>query len=378
MAVHFRKVRISDETFEAAGVWDIDGDGVLDIVCGAYWYQGPDFQTKRDIVCATRHGEYYDDFSTLFYDLDGTGKYGFITGGWWGGTLRYRACPADPTKEPWTERILAETSCIETTRAWDIDGDGVPEVFPNCPMSRTVDIFKPVFGDGKGKLGTLEKHTIFTFPEGKSQGHGFGVGDIAGKGRMDIALAGGWLECPANPWKDEWKWHPEFNFGGMCTPAVIADVNGDGVSEIIVGQGHGYGLDWWEQKLNADGTRTWTKHPIDPDNAQYHDLQWADIDGDGQCEVITGKRHRAHCGNDAGEWDDYGIYYFKWTGEGFSKQIIDWGRLFDGAKGTGIAFALADLRGSGRLDVVAPGKDGLNVYFNEGIAKLGRVVTVKA
>jgi hypothetical protein len=30
-------------------------------------------------------------------------------------------------------------------------------------------------------------------------------------------------------------------------------------------------------------------------------------------------------------------------------------------------FALADLRGTGRLDIVAPGKDGLHVFFNEGL-----------
>ena len=32
----------------------------------------------------------------------------------------------------------------------------------------------------------------------------------------------------------------------------------------------------------------------------------------------------------------------------------------------GIAFAVADLRGTGRLDIVAPGKDGLYVFYNEG------------
>jgi len=37
-------------------------------------------------------------------------------------------------------------------------------------------------------------------------------------------------------------------------------------------------------------------------------------------------------------------------------------------KGWGIQFALADLRKTGRLDVIAPGKDGLVVYFNEGMS----------
>jgi len=35
--------------------------------------------------------------------------------------------------------------------------------------------------------------------------------------------------------------------------------------------------------------------------------------------------------------------------------------------GLGIHFQLADLRGTGRLDIIAPGKDGLKIYYNEGM-----------
>ena len=62
------------------------------------------------------------------------------------------------------------------------------------------------------------------------------------------------------------------------------------------------------------------RHPIDPSNSQFHDLQWADIDGDGVPELITGKRYRAHIGRDPGEFDDVDIYYYKWTGRAFSKR----------------------------------------------------------
>ncbi len=49
MHLKFRKVPIADERYEAAGVFDVDNDGVLDIVSGAYWYQGPDFKTAHRI-----------------------------------------------------------------------------------------------------------------------------------------------------------------------------------------------------------------------------------------------------------------------------------------------------------------------------------------
>ncbi|HPP12992.1 MAG TPA: VCBS repeat-containing protein, partial [bacterium] len=264
------------------------------------------------------------------------------------------------TGETWPVHLIAEAGNIETTRAWDIDGDGQMEIVPNTPAVPWVKAWRPVKKGG----GYFEDKLIFSFPAGQVQGHGLGCGDIAGNGRSDIVLSEGWLEAPENPWQGKWQWHPEFHLGRASVPILVVDVDGDGVNDLIVGQAHGYGLDWWQQ-CRQGSTRVWKRHPIDPFNAQYHDLAWADIDGDGQGELITGKRHRAHCGNDPGEFDDYGLYYFKWTGESFAKQVICYGKPGE-TKGAGIQMALADLRGSGRLDIIAPGKDGLYVFFNEG------------
>jgi hypothetical protein len=362
MPLKWRKQWVSDETFESVGIFDVNGDGMPDIVSGGFWYPGPDFRKKHNIGPVAKYGEYYDDFSTIAMDVNGDGRPDFITGGWWGGTLRWRENPPDPAKE-WPLHDIARTGNIETTRAWDLDGDGILEIFPNTPGENRVRLFKLKTVDGKG-IGEFEGIVVFEFPEGAKQGHGHGAGDIAGNGRMDLVLRNGWLEQPSEGIRGSWRWHPEFDLGVASNPILVVDVNGDGLNDLIVGGAHNYGLDWYEQRLE-NGKRTWLRHPIDPFHSQYHDLQWADIDGDGQCELVTGKRHRAHCGNDLGEWDDYGIYYFKWNGESFTKIVVDYG-AFGFSKGVGIQFALADLRGSGRLDLVAPGKDGLFVYFNEG------------
>jgi hypothetical protein len=367
MPLKWRKQWVSDETFESAGVFDVNGDGVLDIVSGGFWYAGPDFRKKHQLGEVKPAGEYFDDFSTLALDVNGDGRLDVITGGWWGNTLRWRENPADPTKG-WPEHVIAEVGNVETTRAWDLDGDGQLEILPNTPGRREVEAFK-LKRDRQGKgTGEFEKHVLFQFPEKATQGHGMGCGDVAGNGRMDLVLNRGWLEAPADPYKGQWIWHeeltnPPWGWAGSC-PMLVADVNGDGRNDLIVGNAHGYGLWWVEQKV-AGGKRSWAYHPIDPFNAQYHDLMWLDLDGDGQNELVTGKRHRAHCGNEAGEWDDLGIYYFKWTGESFAKQVIDYGPIGTG-KGVGIHFAVADLAKRGRLDLVAPGKDGLYIYWNEG------------
>jgi hypothetical protein len=364
MPLQWTKRWVSDETYESAAVCDVDGDGIPDIVSGAFWYKGPDFRAKHFLYAPLAQGEYHDDFSTIMLDVNGNGRPDIVTGGWWGKTLRWLENPPDPTK-PWPVHDIAETGSIETTRAWDIDGDGVVELVPNCPGANTVSIFKLKMRDGKG-TGAFDRHTIWKFAEGERQSHGLGCGDIAGNGRMDIVLHHGWLEAPAQPWTDAWTWHPgewKLDWWGSSVPMLVVDVNGDGLADIIVGNGHGYGLSWLEQGRGASGARTWTPHPIDPFNAQYHDMLWIDIDGDGACELVTGKRHRSHCGNDPGEWDAYGMYYFKWTGEGFAKQVIDYGPIGT-VKGCGIFFSAADLTGNGLPDIVAPGKDGLYIFEN--------------
>jgi hypothetical protein len=360
MPIKFRKVLIADERYESAGVFDVNDDGVLDIVSGAGWYEGPDFTKKHPVGPVMAEGEYFDDFSTIAMDVNGNGRLDFITGGWWGNTLRWRENPGDPGLE-WPEHVIAETGNVETTRAWDLDGCGVPEIVPNTP-GRELAFYKLVVdGDGKG-TGTFTKHVV----RAERQGHGLGCGDINGNGRLDLVLVDGWLEAPEDALQGEWVWHPEFTLSRMASvPILVVDVNGDGLNDLIVGGGHEYGLNWYEQRVTSAG-REWVRHPIDPFNSQYHDLQWLDIDGDGQPELVTGKRYRAHCGNDPGAFDPVGTYYFKWTGESFAKQVIDYGPARVG-KGCGILFAVADLNGNGRLDLVAPGKDGLYVFFNEGL-----------
>ena len=124
MPVKFRKTILSGERYESAGIFDVNGNGTLDIVSGAYWYEGPDIRTVHDVGTVMPVGEWYDDFSTIPMDINGNGRNDFVTGGWWGNTLRWRENPGDPGDE-WSEHIIAECGSIETTRAWDVDGDGV-------------------------------------------------------------------------------------------------------------------------------------------------------------------------------------------------------------------------------------------------------------
>ena len=358
MPLKFAKVLIADERYESAGAFDVNNNGHPDIVSGAWWYEGPEFTARHPIGEVQAEGEYYDDFSTIAMDINGNGRLDFVTGGWWGDTIRWRENPGHPEAE-WPEHVIAHTGNVETTRAWDVDGNGRLEIVPNCPGAPLICFVLDTDAAGVG-LGTFTAHTIY--PE--KQGHGLGFGDITGNGRGDFVMAHGWLEAPEDTWGGQWTYHAGPDLVSTSVPVLVVDVNGSGLNDLIVGGGHAYGLDWYEQ-VREGSEIGWVRHPIDPDNSQYHDLMWVDLDGDGAMELVTGKRYRAHCGHDPGTADPIGTYYYKWNGESFTKQIIDYGPTRVG-KGCGLHFAVADLNGNGRLDIVAPGKDGLYVFYNLG------------
>ena len=352
----FRKQLIASESFESVVVFDVNGDHQLDIVSGSYWYEGPDFLKRHFIGPVKRVGEYYDDFSTIPMDVNGDGKMDFITGGWFDGTLRWRENPGNDNE--WPLHDIVVTGNIETTRAWDIDGDGFDEIVPNTPGKPLA--YYTLLRDSHGKsTGQFSRTQV-----AETHGHGLGFGDINGDGRGDFIVSDGWIEAPIERSKQPWIKHADFNLGDASIPIIVEDVNKDGLNDLIVGQAHGYGLDWYEQKREGKAIK-FIKHAIDPYNSQYHTMAWADMNNDGQMELITGKRYRAHNGHDPGANDDYGLYYFIWNGESFVKTPISYGHYGE-TKGTGLFFVVADLRNTGRKDIVVAGKDGLYVFYNQG------------
>lgn len=358
MPVQFKKRLIDKVTYEAASVFDVNNNGVLDIVCGEYWYEGPDFKNRHKICDVKPEDEYYNDFGDLPLDVNGDGYTDIVTGAWWEGTLKWRENPGAKGGE-WTVHDVDVCGNIETLRLIDIDQDGVMEVFPNTPGAPAA-FYKLVMGPDGKPTGQFSKHVIHSEPSG----HGLGWGDIAGNGRVDIILDFGWLEAPADPLNGEWVLHRDFNLGGASVPVLTHDITGNGLQDLIVGMAHNYGLYWLEQKI-VDGQRTWERHDIVTDASQFHDMFLVDLDRDGELELVTGKRYRAHCGHDPGGDDPIGLYYFKINGGQFEKHVIDYGPASE-ASGCGISFWIADLNGNGWLDIVAPGKEGLHLFENLG------------
>lgn len=359
MALNFHKRKIDDAAYEACCVCDVNNDGILDIVAGEYWYEGPDF-TKKHFICELpQQNQYHDDFCDYPLDVDGDGYVDIITGGWFSESVQWRKNPGAAGGK-WETIDIDNCGHVETIRFLDIDGCGVPEIFPNTPTKPQMFYKLRRNADGSPRF---DKYTIGVEPSR----HGMGFADVNGDGRIDIVLRDGWLEQPENPFQEEpWTFHPEFSLGTHASVPIIGyDVNGDGLCDLIVGQAHNYGLDWYEQKLDELGRRTWIKHEIDSTCSQNHDLWLVDLDNDGVPELVTGKRYRAHNDGDPGAFDPLGLYYYKIVGGTFEKHVIDYGPAGE-SSGAGIYFWVQDMTGNGYPDIVAPGKDGLYVFENRG------------
>lgn len=369
--VRFTKKHLFVNPHENATVADLNRDGHVDIVSGAYWYAGPEFvpRTYRSNHLAK---EYHRGNSEHVYDVDADGLPDIIVGGWGADGIFWYKNPGNRAAEQgrpwdmhegWEPRLLTRTrGTMEMFALHDYNGDGIPELHSaNYRKNEPLEIWR-FSKDPQGNAVLVP----FVLGAGGG-GHGFAWGDVNGDGREDVLTEIGWYERPdGDPFARPWKLHPETALPHPSCPFVVKDLNKDGRLDIIFGKGHDVGLYWWEQlPSRADGTTVWKQHVIDESWSQAHALALADLDGDGEEELIAGKCIWAHSGDDPGAGDPPVIYYYRWqrAASRFTRHTI-------AGVGDNIAlgrqYSLVDLNKDKRVDLVAPSELGLWIFLNQG------------
>ena len=366
-------------------VADFNRDGTQDIVAGPHYYLGPEYTTARQIYIGGTIDPGTQYFNGLQYAYD-------FTGDGWPDVLnsifqREAVLYVNPKGESrrWATHTVTDRMTCEFMLLKDIDADGKLEFIFKDSDNKFV-YAKP---DPANPTGMWVKHAISE--PGPWANHGMGVGDVNGDGRVDFLNAFGWWEQPQqqkvqseeSKVKSSWTYHPAaFGRWTRSSPGgaemAVYDVNGDGLNDVVTSlQAHGLGLSWFEQKKAADGSRSFVEHPIMTDfstkNAggviftQLHGATYADVDGDGLQDFITGKRFWSHLDTYI-DPDPHGapvLYVYRTVrnpkapgGAEFVPELIH------NRSGVGSHVSVFDLNKDGNAEIITSTKRGTFIFWN--------------
>ncbi len=353
---------------EGIACGDLDGDGKKDLVAGRNWYRNGDW-APRPVRSIEDWNGYVQSNGDYLWDMNGDGRLDVIAGSFVPTEVHWYENPGPEglrLGKHWRQHLLVDTklSQNEGQLLEDVDGDGRPEWIVNSWNKKNPTVIWRLVdkqpsaakaaakaADG-GAIYELKPHELG--PD--INGHGMAVGDLNGDGLKDILVGLGWYEQPkAGPWSGPWKFHASWNLHASV-PMIVTDLDKDGDSDLIFGNGHDYGLIWWENTGTTDeGEIQFSPHKIDDSYSQPHTLAWADLDADGSPELITGKRYFAHNGKDPGGMEMPCLYYYKWNNKTreFTRHTIEEGHV-----GCGLQLVVEDIDGDDRVDIGVAGKSG--------------------
>ena len=323
-------------------VGDIDGDSLPDLVVGGLpdeplaWYRYPDW---RRSVIATAVTEFTTDGS--LGDADGDGDLDVVVpDGDSGDNLFWFENPRSGGNlgdaGPWRRHVIGGIGGWgKDIELADFNGDGRLDV-----ATRSNERAMIFFQSGAGSWRRMIFEGLHLGSEGMTSG------DVNRDGHTDLVLHGVWLRNPGadrsqNP--SDWI---EYAIGDApaAFKALITDLNGDDVTDVLYSSSEGTADIIWWTPADEGPTGEWIPHTVLADIEKVHTLQAADMDLDGDIDVVLGQMHTSakgqilvlhNIGGDATQWmtqvvggggihngvvadigndGDYDIYGANWAG----------------------------------------------------------------
>jgi hypothetical protein len=202
------------------------------------------------------------------------------------------------------------------------------------------------------EVHTAKKWPRFVFGSGDAPGgnHYFGVGDVNGDGRLDVAIGakgkpfsgGNWFAWWANQADPKRPWRKTLIADNQtgATNIVPADLNGDGRTDFFATRGHGSGVVWFEAP-------DWKQHEVDPSLSAPHCLQVVDMDGDGDVDAATCAR-----------LSKLAVWYENDGRGSFTPRVV-------GTDQAAYDIRTVDMDGDEDLDLLIAGESSANVVWYE-------------
>lgn len=278
-------------------IGDVDGDGHNDLVLHTWstdrgkggdgsvtWYRYPDWT-----MFVIKDDDHIFGDGVELADLDADGDLDVVAAKgndasaqvWWFEN------PGPPATEGWPESLIAEVeteSEVKDLYVADLDHDARPDV-----AVRTKHYFALYFQESprswtERKIENRERE-------------GMTLADLDEDGDYDAIMNGYWLECPADPRKDEWathvideQWFTDVT-GGWQDHSVriaIGDFDADTRPDVAFSHSEkpGFNVTWYSSDDPRAGPGSWRKHEIGV--VDYcHTLRAADMDGDGDDDIVA-------------------------------------------------------------------------------------------